>query len=87
MTAQTARITILSTPDFKSWLAREAEKEGVSLSELIRRRCRATPGEDEAALSALVGEVREASERAKASLAKGLKDAEDTLTELRRAGQ
>ena len=87
MTTQTARITILSTPDFKSWLAREAEQEGVSLSELIRRRCRARPSEDEVALSALIREVREASERAKASLAKGLKDAEDTLAELRRAGQ
>ncbi|MEH0019649.1 MAG: hypothetical protein V6Z89_08350 [Desulfobacter sp.] len=85
MTAQTARITILSTPDFKAWLSREAKKEGVSLSELVRRRCRLTPGDDEVVLAALVGEVREATQKAKASLEKGLEDAESVLTELRSA--
>ena len=39
MAAKTERITILGTPDFKAFLAREAKKEGVSLSQLVRQRC------------------------------------------------
>jgi hypothetical protein len=83
MTTQTARITILSTPDFKMWLSKEAEQEGISLSELVRRRCQAKPNKDEVLLSLLVTEVRQATKKAKASLAKGLDDAETILAELR----
>lgn len=85
MTTQTARITILSTPDFKAWLTKEARTEGVSLSELVRRRCQAKPDPDEAVLSDLITEVRLATEKAKASLTQGLQDAEATLDELRSA--
>lgn len=83
-TAQTARTTILSTPDFKAWLAGEAEKEGVSVSELVRKRCRLKPDKDEILLSALAAEVRAAAQKAKASLTQGLNDAESVLAELRR---
>ena len=83
MTAQTARITILSTPDFKMWLSKEAEQEGISLSELVRQRCLAKPNKDEALLSAMITEVRQATRKAKKSLAKGLDDAETVLAELR----
>ena len=83
MVAQTARITILSTPDFKGWLTREAEQEGISLSELVRQRCQKKPSEDEILLSTLVREVRLSTQRAKASLIKGLNDAENILSELR----
>lgn len=82
-TAQTARTTILTTPAFKAWLSREAEKEGVSVSELVRQRCQAKPSHDEALLAALVAEVREATEKARVSLARGLSDAEYVLSELR----
>jgi len=85
MTAQTARITILSTPDFKIWLTKEAEQEGISLSELVRRRCQAKPNKDEVLLSALVTEVQHATKKAKISLGKGLKDAKTVLAELRSA--
>lgn len=37
------RITILGTADFKAFLVAEAEREGVSVSELVRRRCMAAP--------------------------------------------
>ena len=33
---KTERITILGSPDFKAFLSREAKKEGVSLSQLVR---------------------------------------------------
>jgi len=38
MAVKSARITILGTPDFKAFLTREAKKEGVSLSKLVRQR-------------------------------------------------
>ena len=82
---KTERITILGTPDFKKFLTREAKKEGVSLSELVRQRCEKKPAnnEDEELLAAMVEEVRAATFRAKVSLEKGLADAEKVLAELR----
>ncbi len=86
MTVQSARITILGTPDFKEFLVKEAKKEGVSMSELVRRRCTQKPeSKDEALLAVLVSEVNEATLRAKKSLEKGLGDAEKVLAEIRRA--
>lgn len=84
---KTERITILGTPDFKNFLTREAKKEGVSLSELVRQRCEKKPtsNEDEELLAALVEEVSAATVRAKVSLEKGLDDAEKVLAEMRRA--
>jgi hypothetical protein len=87
MAVKTARITILGTPDFKAFLTREAKKEGVSLSQLVRQRCEKNPvnSEDEELLAALVKEVGQAAARAKDSLEKGLADAEQALAEIRRA--
>jgi len=86
MAVQTERITILGTPDFKAFLNREAKKENISLSELVRRRCQKNPDEDETLLAALVDEVKQATRKAKSSLEKGLTDVENVLTELRSAG-
>ena len=87
MAVKTARITILGTPDFKAFLTREAKKEGVSLSQLVRQRCEKKPvnSEDEELLSTLLKEVGEATTRARASLEKGLADAEHVLAEIRSA--
>ncbi len=85
MTAlKTERITILSTPDFKAFLAAEAKKENISMAELIRQRCRQKPTESEntVLLKALLDEVREATGRAKKSLEKGLADANSALQEI-----
>ncbi len=81
---KTERITILGTPEFKEFLTREAKKEGVSLSQLVRQRCEKKPpnNEDEELLAALVKEVSTATAKAKLSLEKGLNDAEKVLTEL-----
>lgn len=81
---KTERITILGSPDFKAFLSREAQKEGVSLSQLVRQRCRNKPSSrDEELLAALVNELGAATARAKLSLEKGLADAEKVLSELR----
>ena len=83
---KTERITILGTPDFKNFLTREAKKEGVSLSQLVRQRCekKAPNNEDEELLAALVKEISAATVRAKLSLSKGLNDAEHVLAEIKR---
>jgi hypothetical protein len=86
MSVKTERITILGTPDFKNFLIQEAKKEGVSLSQLVRQRCEKKPAsnEDEELLATLVKEVRAATAKAKVSLEKGLTDAEQVLSEIRR---
>ena len=84
---KTKRITILGTPEFKDFLTREAKQEGLSLSELVRRRCERKPqNQDEELLAALVEEVSAATTRAKLSLEKGVADAERVLAEIRRTG-
>ena len=81
---KTERITILGSPDFKAFLSRDAQKEGVSLSQLVRQRCENKPSsQDEELLAALVKELGAATARAKVSLEKGLADAEKVLSELR----
>ena len=81
---KTERITILGTPKFKAFLNREAKKEGKSLSELVRQRCENKPkNEEEELLAILVKEVTSTTIRAKASLEKGLADAEQALSEIR----
>ena len=86
MSVQSERITILGTPDFKAFLVKEAKKEGVSMSELVRQRCIRKPADqDEELLAALVNEVNKATVRAKKSLEKGLGDAERILADIRRA--
>jgi hypothetical protein len=81
---KTERITILGSPDFKAFLSREAKKEGVSLSQLVRQRCENKPtNQDEELLAALVKELSAATAKAKSSLEKGLADAEKVLSEIR----
>lgn len=81
---KTERITILSTPDFKAFLVREAKKERVSVSQLVRKRCQQEPAsEDEALLLQLVAEVRASTRKAEKSLQRGITDAERVLKELK----
>ena len=84
MSVKTERITILGSPDFKAFLMSEAEKEGVSVSQLVRSRCEKESADaDDELLLELVAEVRASTTTARKSLEKGLKEAESTLKELR----
>ena len=86
MTVKTERITILGTPSFKAFLSREAKKEGVSVSELVRNRCqKPAASEEEQLLTELIAEVKTSTAKAKKSLEKGIKDAESVLKELRQS--
>ena len=84
MTAKTARITILSTPDFKKFLIQEAKKEGISLSMLVRRRCEQREvNEEEQLLLELLAELKTATKRAEESLDLGMASMAQTLAEIR----
>ncbi len=78
---KTERISVLGTPEFKAFLAREAGKEGISISELVRRRCERAPSEDEAILESMASELKRAVAQAKRSLDEGLQAVRDALTE------
>lgn len=80
---KTERITVLGSPEFKTFLAAEAKKEGISVSELVRRRCEQTPSEDEEALARMAEELHRAVTQAKASLEEGLTAVSKALGEPR----
>ena len=80
---KTERITLLGTPEFKAYLALEAGKEGVSLSELVRRRCERIPTEDEKALATLSEALTHAVAEARQSIAEGLEAANRVLEDVR----
>jgi hypothetical protein len=77
------RVTLLTSAEFKTFLAAEARRANVSVAELVRSRCEQRPGDDEAALIALSAELRAAVAQARKSLRKGLAEADAVLTELR----
>jgi len=80
---KTERVTLLTTPDFKVFLAREAEREGVSVAELVRSRCERRPSEDEALLAALTKELLSSVATARLALREALDEANKTLQELK----
>jgi hypothetical protein len=82
-TMKTERVTLLTTKEFKSFLRAEAQREGVSVAELVRVRCEHKPHPDEAVLGRLTAALREALRKAKSSLKEGLSEAQSTLSELR----
>ena len=85
MTVKSERITILGTPDFKSFLSSEAKREGVSVSELVRLRCkRESLDQDEQVLQELIKQALSTTAKARKSLDKGMKDARSVIKELRR---
>ena len=85
MSVKSERITILGSRDFKSFLNKEAAKERISVSELVRRRCEQRPQNegDEQLFAELVAELRTSVTAANKNLNKGIRDAESVLKELR----
>jgi hypothetical protein len=85
MNTKTERITLLGSRNFKAFLAKESRKEGISVSELVRRRCERAPTEDDRVLLALAEELRKSTAEARHALEKGLAAAHDVLRQVRRA--
>lgn len=82
---KTERVTLLTSPEFKSFLAKEARREGVSVAELVRSRCEGRQGADQAMLETLTVELRGAIKQAKTSLKRGLDEANAVMADLRAA--
>lgn len=83
MDTKTERITLLGSQAFKAFLTRESRKEGISVSELVRRRCERAPTDDERALLALAAELRKSTAEARQALEEGLAAAADVLQQIR----
>ncbi|MBU1666620.1 MAG: hypothetical protein KKG92_14675 [Gammaproteobacteria bacterium] len=79
--SKTERITILGTPEFKAFLALEAEKTGISVSELVRTRCEHAPpsNENSETLEALARELTHAVADARQALEAGMADVQEVL--------
>jgi len=79
---KTERVTLLTTPEFKAFLAAEARRENVSVAELVRSRCERRPSDDEAVLAALSQQLRAAVAQASRALQEGLAEAQQVLAAL-----
>ncbi len=80
---KTERVTLLTSPEFKSFLTKEARREGISVAELVRSRCEGRQGADQAMLMTLTAELRGAVKQAKAALKRGLDEANAVMADLR----
>lgn len=79
---KTERVTLLTTPEFKAFLAEEARREKVSVAELVRSRCERRPSDDEAVLAALSEQLQTAVAQARRALHEGLAEAQQVLAAL-----
>lgn len=79
---KTERVTLLTTPEFKAFLAEEARREKVSVAELVRSRCERRPSDDEAVLAALSEQLQAAVAQARRALHEGLAEAQQVLATL-----
>jgi len=78
-----ARLQVLTTPVFRDWLRKEARNAGVSVAELVRRRCGRTPTGGEQAVAKLASHLHKEVRKAQASLRSGLAEATAVLEDLR----
>jgi len=84
---KTARITFLSTPEFKTGLEKLARRDEISVGELVRRKFTLVPNAEERELAELASAVKLNAAAAKASLSEGLAAVERALQEVRGAGR
>jgi hypothetical protein len=82
---KTARITFLSTPEFKAGLEKLARRDAISVGELVRRRFSVVANAEERELAELAAAVRLNAVAARTSLAEGLAELEKSLKALRPA--
>jgi hypothetical protein len=80
---KTERVTLLTTKEFKLFLRAEAQREGISVGELVRVRCEQKQSPDEIVLAKLTAELHEALNEARSSLKDGVREARSTMSELR----
>jgi len=81
---KTERLVLLTSPAFKTYVGKEAKREGISVAELVRRRVQPAANEDEATLIELTKQLRSAVEQAQESAEESLSEVAAILLELRR---
>lgn len=81
---KTERLVLLTTPAFKTYVGKEAKREGISVAELVRRRVQPAANEDEATLVELTTQLRGAVDEAQKSAEQSLTEVEAILLELRK---
>ena len=79
---KTARLTLLTTPEFKAFLTEEARREGVSVAELVRRRCESRETDEEEVLRTLTAELNQRIEEVQTALRRSVETAQATLAEI-----
>ncbi len=80
---KTARLQVLTTPAFRDWLRKEANKAGVSVGELVRSRCEQRVGEEEAALAEMTALLRKEVTATRATVRRNLDETRAILSQLR----
>jgi len=80
---KTERLVLLTSPEFKAFVGKEAKREGVSAAEWVRRRVQPSQSKDEAELSDLTLQLRKAVDEAQKSAAESLAEVESILQTLR----
>ncbi|HEY6770383.1 MAG TPA: hypothetical protein VI386_37040 [Candidatus Sulfotelmatobacter sp.] len=80
---KTARVQVLTTPAFRNWLRKEARDAGISVGELVRRRCEGASREEEEAVAELAAQLRKEVRKAQLSLRSSVAEAEALIAELR----
>ncbi|MBI5443358.1 MAG: hypothetical protein HY900_19350 [Deltaproteobacteria bacterium] len=80
---KTARITFLSTPEFKQMLEDEARSRHVSVGELIRGRFSTELTDEEIEVRQLAVLLTRETEAARASLTSAITEAQEVLSALR----
>jgi len=78
------RITFLASPDFKTYLTHEAANDGISVGELIRKRCQHDATDQENELAALTAQLKRSIVEARASLGEGLQAAAEAMAHIHR---
>jgi hypothetical protein len=79
---KTERLTLLTTPEFKAFVAEEAKREGISVAELVRRRCEARETDEEEVLRTLTAELNQRIEEVQTALRRSVETAQATLAEI-----
>jgi ribosome recycling factor len=78
---KTKRVTLLATPDFKRFLETEAQREGVSVGELIRVRC-GQPSQEERLLHELAAQLHQELKETKSAIKQANANIDRALAEL-----
>jgi hypothetical protein len=80
---KTERLVLLTTPQFKALVTRDAKREGVSVAEFVRRRVEPKATDEERLLQELTAQLQAAVEDTRRSVNDSVTEVQAVLRELR----